>query len=440
MSEYSEIIKKLNQVRDCMRDFYIYGFQSRQQLQRRLNTSGRSYDTCRRRIESYLADCMAFRQDKEGKRVFLSVDSASIAENPLYRAFKAKTFTRNDLFLHFAVISLLQDGNALTAAQLLEKIDALALAEGSLIDISTLRKKLKEYVALGLLEELRQGKQIFYRLTEDPVDAREFLRCQSLQEALHFFAQTTPLGVVGSYIQDWLKEGSEADSSASARLSVQDMFCWKHRYIVHALESEIVSALLEAMHEKRAVQVQNFSEKTQHSTTLLLLPLRLLSSVQSGRRYLAAYDYRFRHFRAYRLDYIKDVKTEEPEVRYATFQQQLDEMLFASWGVAFSRKKKLETLCMVVEVLAQETHILQRIQREGRGGSLTRVDERHWRYEIEVWDALEMLPWLRTFTGRIASLHCTNEQVVRRFFQDLEQMYQMYEIEGPQSGKVGGAL
>ena len=76
MSEYSELIKKLNQVRDCMRDFYIYGFQSRQQLQRRLNTSGRSYDTCRRRIESYLADCMAFRQDKEGKRVFLSVDSA----------------------------------------------------------------------------------------------------------------------------------------------------------------------------------------------------------------------------------------------------------------------------------------------------------------------------------------------------------------------------
>ena len=41
-------------------------------------------------------------------------------------------------------------------------------------------------------------------------------------------------------------------------------------------------------------------------------------------------------------------------------------------------------------------------------------------------DALELLPWIRTFTGRVASLQCTNPEVARRFYGDLAAMQAMY--------------
>ena len=54
MSEYSELVKNYNKIREYLRDFYIYGFRSRDSFV--LKSSGRSYDNERRRIESYLGE------------------------------------------------------------------------------------------------------------------------------------------------------------------------------------------------------------------------------------------------------------------------------------------------------------------------------------------------------------------------------------------------
>ena len=104
---YSELIKNFDRIRDYMRQFYIYGFKSRTEYDKK---SARSYDNERRRIESWLGDFMRFRQTADGKNVFLSVDSRSIPGNPFYNAFKAKSFTTGDVTFHFYILDILQDG------------------------------------------------------------------------------------------------------------------------------------------------------------------------------------------------------------------------------------------------------------------------------------------------------------------------------------------
>ena len=86
---YSELIKNFEKIRSYMREFYVYGFKSRDEYNAK---SARSYDNERRRIESWLGDYMGFHRDAAGKSVFLSVDSRSILHNPLYQAFRAKSF------------------------------------------------------------------------------------------------------------------------------------------------------------------------------------------------------------------------------------------------------------------------------------------------------------------------------------------------------------
>jgi len=108
---YSELIKSFDRVRDYMRQFYIYGFKSRAEYDKK---SARSYDNERRRIESWLGDFMRFRQTSDGKNVFLSVDSRNIPGNPFYNAFKAKSFTAGDVTFHFYVLDILQPGASYT--------------------------------------------------------------------------------------------------------------------------------------------------------------------------------------------------------------------------------------------------------------------------------------------------------------------------------------
>ena len=85
---------------------------------------------------------------------------------------------------------------------------------------------------------------------------------------------------------------------------------------------------------------------------------------------------------------------------------------------------------MTIQALEpSEQYIVERLRREGRGGTVTRIERNVYQYEIEVFDCNEMLPWIRTFIGRILSLECTDKSVEHRFYRDLQTMCRMYQIK-----------
>ena len=101
---YSELIKSLDTIRMYVRSFYVYGFKGRKDF---AGKSGRTYDDERRRLENYLAPFMSFSTDENGKVSFVSIDSRRTSRNPLYKIFKAKSFTAMDISLHFMLMDIL---------------------------------------------------------------------------------------------------------------------------------------------------------------------------------------------------------------------------------------------------------------------------------------------------------------------------------------------
>ena len=128
-----------------MRDFYIYGFKSRDEYQTK---SARSYDDERRRMESWLGNYMRFVRTSEGKNVFISIDSRTIRHNPLYNAWKAKSFTDGDVTLHFILFDILYNPSVKrTVSEILHEIDEKYLSgfkNPMAFDESTVRKKLNK--------------------------------------------------------------------------------------------------------------------------------------------------------------------------------------------------------------------------------------------------------------------------------------------------------
>ena len=413
MSSYSELIKNFEKIRAYMREFYIYGFKSRDGYSKK---SSRSYDDERRRIESWLGDHMSFVRTPEGKKVFISIDSRSIRHNPFYNAWKAKSFTDGDVTLHFILFDILHEPSVKrTLSEIMREIDEKYLSDFEvpmMFDESTVRKKLKEYTEAGIIVTEKIGRKVSYSRSKD-TDVKD------LNEVLHFYSEVAPCGVVGSFILD--KEETDTD-----------VFTFKHHYITGALDSGVLASIFTAMREKRIISVSNLSRRRDTPRRNRIIPLRVLISVQSGRQHLLAYLPGYNNFQSYRIDYLSNIKLEEVTPRFDELRAQIDEMKGKMWGVSTKRNKwgveKLEHVDFTVRVADDEAHIIKRLEREKRIGKVERLDGNTYRFTADVYDVSEMIPWIRTFICRITDMNFTSNTLENQFKSDLDEMYRMYGI------------
>lgn len=357
---------------------------------------------------------MNFFMDGDGKKIFLSVDSRQIAHNPLYKAFKAKTFTDRDIMLHFYILDILADGEELSSGEIMDRITSEYLSvfdNARELDESTIRKKLNEYVSLGLLWTKKDGRKKLYTLSVDEVNL------SSCKEAAAFFSEADPMGVIGSYILDKLD-------------MVPDVFRFKHHYIMTAVESEVLYELLEVINAGAKCEIEMFSSRQNRLKKYSVMPMKIYVSTHNGRRYLMAWRFKFKEIAFYRLDKIKSVKCQETvdtAGKYRTYAAEQEKFL---WGVSVSDPHHTGILEMTLRIEEGSEYIVDRLMREKRGGKVERLDSRNWKFTAEVYDPTEMVPWIRTFIGRIVSVKCSDKNIEETIKADLKAMYKIYGIGG----------
>lgn len=415
---YNELIKNFEKIRAYMREFYVYGFKSRNDFAMK---SSRSYDDEKRRIESWLGDYMKFSLTDEGKNIFLSVDNRVSYHNPLYRAWKAKSFTNGDITLHFIIFDIFSDSKVKKSLKELIEITEREyldyFEEPISFDESTIRKKLKEYIDEGIITAEKCGKTMYYSRSED-TDIDDYYN------AVSFFSEVSPCGVIGSFLLD--KIGHD-----------QDVFSFKHHYTSSTVDSDVLAEIFEAMHEKKYISVENLNRKKDESGRLQILPLKVMISVQHGRQYLAAMNKGTHNFSAYRIDHLSKVKTVgEVCTDFDEVKERFREAEKYVWGVIFRNSDRLEHIDFTVRVNEGEEYVVNRLEREKRIGTVTRLDDTHYRFSADVFDTNEMVPWIRTFICRITELNISNKVIENKFRRDLLEMYKLYGIDGGEQSDI----
>ena len=127
--------------------------------------------------------------------------------------------------------------------------------------------------------------------------------------------------MIGSFLIDKLEKPS-------------DSFRFKHHYMLHALDSDVLCDLLAAIDEKRAAELTVKSLRSGRDYQRTVCPLKIYVSTQSGRQYLLGYHYWGRHLSFFRLDAIKKVtigNVEKHYSKYLGYQEKFDQHL---WGVS----------------------------------------------------------------------------------------------------------
>ncbi len=397
-----------------MRDFYVFGFKSREDYG---DKSLRSYDDEKRRLESWLGEYMEFRRTADGKYTFISIDSRHVSHNPLFKAWKTKSFTNGDITLHFILFDILTRAKGpLSLSEITDSVDTeylCAFDPPMLLDESTVRKKLKEYSDEGLICISKDKKKSVYSLSTADISATS-------KELLDFYSEIAPCGVIGSFLLD----------KKHPRDNATDCFTFKHHYITNAIDSDILFRLFDTMTHSAYAEITTLGrQKTPKKVTVV--PLKIFISVQNGRQYLMAWCQAGKELRSFRLDYILSVKELDSCDQINEYRRKLEESTDHMWGVIVKKEtddtKHIE---FTVHADDDEDYIYRRLIREKRCGTVEVIDKNTYGFSADVYDINEMIPWIRTFICRITDIQMEDKTLEAKFKRDLDKMYRLYGIGG----------
>ena len=417
--------KLLEELRRYVRDMYIYGHRDREEYASFAGKSNRTIDSYRAKIDGLFGDFQHFEK-KDGGLYAICIDGRKENRNPLYKMWKAKSFTEKDLFLHMAIMSLaeyFEDGLTLnsfiefvedTISAGIEDQDLLASVE---MDRTTMQNKLNEYAELGLLRKEKHDKEVRYFMTLDGrID----------KNMLQFASEVLPCGVVGSYLLD-RETLFEDPVESTAKTSP---FTFKHHILSQALDSEVMQLLLDAINNRSIVVVEIYDRNTNDYSAKRVVPLKIMRNVQTGRQYAGMYDLDSKEYKIMRLDYIRiDNKSfcKGGAKNFQELQAEFEKHEQNVWGVSsINLGKALEKVDFTLATRADEKFIVERLYRERRNGRITDLGDGYYKFEIEVYDSLELIPWINTFIGRITEINFENKEVEKIFYEHLNVMYGRY--------------
>lgn len=392
-----------------MKEFHIYGFKTCNDLN---NKSSRTYSNEKRRIESWLNDTnnndliMEDNFTSKGKNCFISLNCGSVYSNPLYKAYQYKSFSDKNVLLHFYLLDIL---NTYEKLSLMDIEDKLSTDYALDVDFSTqtIRNKLNDYADIGIISKERLNYKDFYSLAK-PLD---FIHNKEFVNAIKFHSMASPFGVIGYFILNQL--GTK-----------NDIFLIKHNYIVHTLEDTILIDLLKAINEHNSIEILHLGKK-KNEVKFSGIPLKILVSTQTGRRYLILYNQK--RFKSFRLDYIRSVEILESISNYNNYYNMLEKNLKKCWGTSFGNDRHGYITFNVKINLPNEQYVLNRLIRECRNGIVEQVSSDVFSCTIHAFDINETKKWVRSFIGRITYIDSSEKDIVNDFYEQISKMYKMYD-------------
>ena len=155
--------------------------------------------------------------------------------------------------------------------------------------------------------------------------------------------------------------------------------------------------------------------------------MQILTSVQTGRRFMTAFIPAEKRFLSFRLDLMHLPRSGAVFDGYDGLCQRYAEISAKSFGVSLREVPNAEPLEVVINAdEINERYVIDRLKREKRSGDLQKTDENEFTLTLDICDPTEAMKWVKTFIGRIKRINGGTENVRRQFKEDIDRMYEMY--------------
>lgn len=418
--------KKLEGVRVFVRDLFINGFRNRDGLNELADNKTRAADENRQIIASILREYYKFEK-KEGERYFIAIDTRKNRHNPIHNIWKTKTFSGSDIMMHFYILDYLSqsEGSNIEVTRerifeylqgvvsydengedlLFEKIDGTELSISDNLTESKLYDMLTAMSELGIIKRYR-GSNGYNYSKGDVFDVNS--------DMLDFASEVMPVSTIGSYLLDRQTPGTS-------------MFAFKHNMISQVVDDEVMYTLFEAIVKRREVNIDVYSRRTKEYTNQTVTPFFIMRNVQTGRQYVACWSDFTRTFKPLRLDYIRLTRNSIGHIvdDYDDKKAECRELYSHSWGVnLFNTDQPPKKVSFTIQVNEKTQYIANRLIREKRNGNVEELGDWKYKFSMNLYDPVEILPWITTFYGCIVELEIDDEEAMQKLKKNFKRMLQ----------------
>ena len=419
----SNDISEVNMLRDFVREIYVESFHSPNEHISIHSPSGRSEGEAKSRLHAFFEENF-ITKNSENEDV-LKFNSRIVTPNPLFAIWKMCHFKSEYLTRDFALFDLLvskEYEEGLSDYDL--KCDdsgknKLDFYTGKPISHKQLRpyiEQLRTNGILGVKESFSEDGSLLKRIYK-LADTRKIQNLikdnPEILAAIQFASETFPCGVIGSYILDSI------DSE-----TFPPIFNFKHHFIYNTLDSEAMYTIFSAINEKRFITIKR------KENIIRVTPIQVRYSARDGRSYLVYYtNYpKYRGFNVENFENIFSVKKTEKCTYFDSLIKKYDSIKNNLWGKSIQiDKNKTEHVDFSIQYTEDEFYILERLKREAFSGRIkSDINTNNATFSFEIFDSKELIPWIRSYFGRITQFNFENETLQQQLTDEIKKMYAMY--------------
>ena len=421
LNKSSLLIRDYENIRQILRDIYIFGCFSRDDFIEKKGISGRKYDKEQQRISAYLPE--RFIQKRRVDKKVLLYCSYSVMDggsNHLADTYRNKSFTALDIMSYFFVQQLLNENEEMTAAEIL---DALPTANVSVIFTKdNLRVKLDELVEKGFIQIRKEGRKILYSLSEDMWKNFSDDELLDICLFLEFLKNASPLEMPYYFLHEKLK--LYLSLVRKKDISGKDIFHFKHNHLFNSLDNDIMLEILKAINEERMIKVILYGINNE----LNVIPIEVIHDSVYGRQYLYCYDTEKKHSKVIRLDRMSSASVSRELVKEDKKKKvSLEGYSDHCWCTSGGDEKLSEIVIEFRFDEKSEQYILRRIQAEGHGGIISKLTKGLYEYRLKIRDPDEMIPWIRSFGERAKVVSSGQKKTEYKLAEDWRKALMKYD-------------
>lgn len=415
------LIRDYENIRHILRDVYMYGCFSREDFVAK-GISGRKYDNEQRRITAYLPEDF-IQKRRENKKVVLycTYDKNESFSNKLAETYRNKSFTMFDIMSYFYVLHTLNLVTEATAAEILEKIPVYN--EECIFTSATMRNKLDELESAGLIYSYKRNGNVYYALSDDIWADFSDDELVDIYNYVSFMRNTSVVEIPYFFLQKKLKLYMQVKRDCNPE-ELSPMH-FEHNHLFNVLDDGILVEILSAIHMDKSVRLEVKSLEGQFETKVI--PVEVIHDSVYGRQFVLCMNCDDRKATIIRIDRIvfaeifDSVKTED-----RTYLEEIKEISKKCWSVS-GYNQELTKVIIDFYIKETEEFVLHRLYREKENGIIAQTASDVYRYEIEVGDPKEMIPWIRSFGERAKVISSGNYKLEEQLKSNWKKAVEKYE-------------
>lgn len=416
----SLMIRDYENIRQILREIYIFGCFTKEDYVK-MGFSSRKVDKEQQRIAVYLPEKF-IKKRRVNKKVILycHYNISDSAGSYLAETYRNKSFTMLDILSYFYVLQLLGDGKERTLQEILDEMPY----DNAEIEFTkdNMRVKLDELVENRFVRIHRDDRNVRYLISDDIWEGFSDDELLEILTYLEFIKNVSPVEMPCYFLQRRLKLYLFAERKI--KCEEESPFQFKHNHIFNSLDNDILIQCLEAIHEKVSLTIEMDGGKELDE----VLPIKVIHDTTYGRQYLMFYREDLQVVNAVRIDRIKAVQECAPltagEEAVVEQQRHFDDYC---WNISGINDDPQEVVAEFYFDEQKEGFILNRLHREGHGGTITRLRDGVFEYRISLRDPKEIIPWIRSFGERAKVISSGSFRIEDTIRADWEKAVKKYE-------------